>query len=126
LNTILYIGFGGFIGAVLRYIISGSVQQWVKPGFPYGTLVVNILGCLMIGILSYLTETRSTFSPEIRSFVFIGLLGAFTTFSTFSNETVGLFKGSAGSLALANVSIHLVLGLAAVWFGNMAARLMWR
>ena len=91
MSKILLVGFGGFVGAVLRYGISGWVQRWTgSVNFPYGTLAVNLLGCLVIGLLAGLAEDRGLFTPEARLFLFIGVLGAFTTFSTFGIETLNL------------------------------------
>lgn len=124
---ILCVGMGGFLGAILRYAISGQVQNWSKSiDFPYGTLVVNILGCLMIGLLSYLSETRGLFSAEVRLFVFIGILGSFTTYSTFSNEAVTLLGDGKHLAALAYIGGHLFLGLGAVWLGHVIAWQIWR
>jgi CrcB protein len=126
-EKIFLIGSGGFIGAVLRYVISGYVQEWTKRiDFPYGTLVVNLVGCLFIGLLSQLSETRGLFSAESRLFVFIGVLGSFTTFSTFSKETINLLSDGQNLLALANMGLHLAFGLAAVWFGHVIAYQIWR
>src|SRR5947199_2363196 len=89
----LWVGVGGFIGSVLRYILSGVVQDLTgRDDFPAGTLAVNLLGCLTIGLLSQLVEDRSAFSPETRAFVFMGILGGFTTFSAFGNETMNLWR----------------------------------
>jgi len=124
---ILCVGMGGFLGAILRYVISGRVQEWSKSiDFPYGTLVVNLLGCLVIGLLSYLSETRSMFSPEVRLCVFVGLLGSFTTYSTFSNEAMVLLGDGKHLAALAYIGTHLFLGLGAVWLGHMLAWQIWR
>jgi CrcB protein len=76
-QKILWVGIGGFAGAVLRYLACGHVQKWAEDSrFPYGTIVVNLVGCLIIGLLSWLADTRGIFTAEMRSFVFIGLLGA--------------------------------------------------
>ncbi len=124
---IFCVGMGGFLGAILRYAISGQVQNWSKSiDFPYGTLVVNILGCLAIGLLSYLSETRGMFSAEVRLCVFIGLLGSFTTYSTFSNEAMTLLGDGKHLAALAYISAHLFLGLGAVWLGHVLAWQIWR
>jgi CrcB protein len=119
MRNLILIGLGGFMGAILRFSVSGFVQQWFKSvNFPYGTLVVNLLGCFLIGWLSHTAEIRGLLSTEARSFIFIGLLGAFTTFSTFGNDTVSLFREGEDVLSLLNISLHLVLGLAAVWLGQ--------
>ena len=124
---ILCVGMGGFLGAILRYAISGQVQNWSKSiDFPYGTLVVNILGCLVIGLLSYLSETRGMFSAEVRLCVFIGILGSFTTYSTFSNEAMTLLGDGKHLVALTYIGAHLFLGLGAVWLGHVLAWQIWR
>src|SRR4051812_18579710 len=85
----LLVGAGGFIGSILRYLLSLSVQQWANSvGFPYATLIVNLLGCFLIGFLSEIAEAGGAFTAETRVFIFVGLLGGFTTFSSFGNETV--------------------------------------
>ena len=121
------IGAGGFVGAVLRYLVSGWVQN--RSGsiaFPYGTLSVNLIGCFVIGFLTFLVETRSFFSVETRSFILIGLLGSFTTFSTFGNETFALLRGGRLDMAAFYTGAHLVVGLVMVWVGRLAASGIWR
>lgn len=94
--------------------------------FPFGTLAVNTLGCLVIGFLSQLAETRGVFTPETRALVFVGVLGGFTTFSTFSNETWNLLRGNQIFPALTNIGAHLLLGLGAVWLGRTLAFWIWK
>ncbi len=120
------IGAGGFTGAVLRYLVSSWAQT--RSGsiiFPFGTLAVNMIGCLLIGFLTYLVETRSMFSMETRSFILIGLLGAFTTFSTFGNETLGLIRDSRVDLAIVNVGSQVIIGVGMVWLGRVIAAAVW-
>jgi len=120
-------GIGGFIGSVLRYSVSGFVQDWSRSiHFPYGTLAVNLIGCFAIGFLSQLAETRGFFSAETRTLIFIGVLGGFTTFSAFSNETINLWREGESLLATINVAAHLVLCLGAVWVSRALAYQMWR
>jgi len=127
MHNLLLIGLGGFTGALLRYSVSGFIQSWSKSlSFPYGTLVVNLLGCLLIGALSQVAEVRGVISPEARSFIFIGLLGAFTTFSTFGNDTVSLFRDGKDLLSFVNIGLHLVLGLSAVWLGQSLVSQPWK
>jgi CrcB protein len=127
LDKALFVGVGGFIGAILRYWTSGWAQQLTNSAvFPFGTLTVNTLGCLVIGFLSQLAETRGAFTPETRALVFVGVLGGFTTFSTFSNETWNLLRGSQIFPALTNIGAHLLLGLGAVWLGRTLAFWIWK
>jgi len=127
MSKILIIGIGGFIGAILRYLISGYVQHLTKSiGFPYGTLFVNILGCFIIGVLFHLSDMHGVFSSQSRSLIFIGILGSFTTFSTFGNESMSLFRDSENVMAMLNITSHIVLGLGAVWLGRALSILIWR
>jgi fluoride exporter len=127
LTNILLVGFGGFIGSVLRYLTSGYVQQSTKSiDFPYGTLAVNVIGCFIIGFLAQLAEDRGVFTSESRLFVFTGFLGGFTTFSSFGNETLNLARDSQILNALANVGLNVLLGLFAVWLGRTVSYLIWR
>lgn len=127
MQNLLLIGMGGFMGALLRYGVSGFIQNWSKSvNFPYGTLIVNLLGCLLIGALSQVAETKGVISSEARSFIFIGLLGAFTTFSTFGNDTVNLFREGENLLSYLNIGLHLILGLSAVWLGQTLVSQPWK
>ena len=127
MNKALLVGVGGFVGSILRYWVSGWVQQvTTSAGFPFGTLAVNLLGCLVIGFLSQLADVRGVFTPETRALVFVGVLGGFTTFSTFSNETFNLFRDNEVFSALANLTLQVVLGLGAVWLGRTLAYWIWR
>jgi fluoride exporter len=120
LEQILIIGAGGFIGAILRYLLSAQVQTYSKnAAFPLGTLGVNLLGAFLIGLLIELANTYGIFSPQLRSFLFIGILGALTTFSTFSLETVELLQEGWGAGALLNIGANVSLCLLAVWLGRM-------
>jgi CrcB protein len=122
---IILVGAGGCVGSVLRYVLSGWVHRVLdNPWFPYGTLVVNITGSVAIGFLAGLAENRSLFSSDTRLFVFIGLLGGFTTFSSFTVETLSLARNTQFVAALTNVAAQIILGLLAVWFGSLLARLI--
>ena len=88
MNKFFLVGVGGFVGSILRYWFSGLVQQWMQnAAFPFGTLAVNVIGCLIIGFLSQLADARGVFTAETRALVFVGVLGGFTTFSSFANES---------------------------------------
>jgi CrcB protein len=120
---LLLIACGGAIGAVLRYLLSGWAQGWVTGSvFPLGTLVVNMVGCFVIGMLSALFTVKLV-PAEYRPIILIGVIGAFTTFSTFGLETFQLLRDKEVGLAMLNVVLSNVAGLAAVWLGyRMAER----
>lgn len=125
MGKLVWIGIGGFIGSVCRYLLSSYVQQIARStGFPYGTLTVNLVGCFFIGLLAHLVDTRGILSIEVRAFLFIGFLGGFTTFSTFGNETLNLFRSGSNFLALVNIGAQIMLGLSAVWAGRALADLL--
>ena len=127
MRNLIFIGAGGFCGAILRYLISGGVQRWSQSvNFPFGTLTVNLIGCLVIGMLTRLDEVRGIMSPELRLLIMIGLLGAFTTYSTFSNEAMNLINDRRFHLALLYVASHVLLGLGAVFLGRISTYLIWR
>ena len=112
------IGSGGFLGALARYGLSGVVHSWIPfTTFPYGTVVVNLLGCFGIGALAGLAGSRQMFGPDFRAFAMIGLLGGFTTFSTFGYETFTMLRDGDYIRAAGNVGAHVFLGLAFVWLG---------
>lgn len=116
--NVLFVGAGGFFGAIARYLLAGAVYQlFPNSSFPSGTTVVNVLGCFVIGLLNGLLETRQVFGPETRLFLLIGLLGGFTTFSTFGFETMALMKDGEFLLAVMNVLVQVIFGLAAVFIG---------
>jgi CrcB protein len=124
---LLYVGLGGFAGSVLRYLVSGWMQQATgSVSFPWGTLFVNVAGCFAIGTLSYLADVRGIFHPEARLFLIVGLLGGFTTFSAFGNETMNLLRDGEALAAGVNVVISVALCLAAVWAGRAFAVAVWR
>jgi CrcB protein len=125
--NIFLIGIGGFFGSILRYLASGYVQQASRSiDFPYGTLVVNVLGCFIIGFLAQLAEDRGVFTNQSRLFVLVGFLGGFTTFSAFGNETLNLVREGQAMNALTNVGANVFLGLLAVWLGRTISFLIWR
>lgn len=122
---IVIIGLGGCVGAIFRYLVAGGVHALANTAsFPVGTMAVNVAGCLLIGIGGGLMESRQLFSPEWRAFLFIGILGSFTTFSTFGLETFNLAKEGQWLASFGNVGISLALGLAAVLAGHMLSRLL--
>lgn len=117
MSRLLLIALGGGFGAVARYLLGGVVQRAMGAGFPYGTLVVNVLGCLLIGLLFPPCTRRTTLS----AFVLIGALGGFTTFSTFSYETFRLANDGEFLRAFLNVVLSVTLGFGAVLIGYRLA-----
>lgn len=125
LIKILIVGSGGFIGSILRYLVSGWAYKISDlASFPIGTLVVNILGCLIIGFLGEFSASRTIFSSEVRIFLFIGILGGFTTFSTFGYESVSLLRQGAYFYSILNILLHFTICLLAVWCGIIIAKLL--
>jgi len=123
LGQIVLVGIGGCLGSVFRYLLSGIVQRsFPISEFPFGTLVVNVVGCLLIGLLHGLAETKQIIGPELRLFLMIGLLGGFTTFSTFGYETLALMRDAEVFRAMGNVVLQVLVGLTAVWLGDILGR----
>lgn len=115
---------GGGLGAVLRYWVQGLVYDRMGSAFPYGTVLVNIAGCFVIGLLMVSMEERFLASPALRLFLTVGILGGFTTFSSFSFETMALFRDGESALALANVGLSVLVCLCATWTGMKLGRLV--
>ncbi len=115
MQTVLFVGFGGFLGAIIRFLLSSFVQKSADTFFPIGTLSVNLLGGFLIGFLALYFEQYV--NPEYRALVITGFLGALTTFSTFSYETVLLLENTAYTKALINIMISVVLSLGATMLG---------
>jgi CrcB protein len=127
MTRILLVGLGGFLGSVARYLLGGAAQSLLGGAtFPLGTVVVNLSGCFVIGVLSQLAESRGAFSDLTRALVFAGVLGGYTTFSTFANESVSLFRAGEPVLGSLNVLGQVAGGLLAVWLGRLAGQLVWR
>jgi CrcB protein len=125
--TILYVALGGALGSVSRYLLGTWAQTISKSiDFPYGTLTVNLIGCFVIGFLSQLAEGRGAFTSESRMLVFIGILGGFTTFSSFGNDTINLLRDGEAFNALVNVGANVIVGLFLVWLGRASAYWIWR
>jgi CrcB protein len=125
--AIVFVALGGALGSVSRYLLASWTQILSKSiDFPYGTLTVNLIGCFVIGFLAQLAETRGAFTPEARAFIFVGILGGFTTFSSFGSDTINLFRDGETINALLNVGANVIVGLALVWLGRTIAYLIWR
>jgi len=122
LSNYLIIGLGGFLGAVARYTVALWVgQKWGRT-FPLGTFVVNISGSFLISLLMSLFTERFMVSPQVRLFLVVGFIGAYTTFSTFEYETGNLLKDGEWSIALANVILSVIAGFVALKLGELIAK----
>lgn len=119
---ILVIAGGGALGALLRFWVSSGVYAWLGRGFPYGTLAVNLLGSLLMGFLYVLMIERLAVGPEWRAALLVGFLGAFTTFSTFSLETLNLLEQAEVLKAAMNVVISVLACVFAAWLGVAGGR----
>ncbi len=129
---LLVIGAGGALGAILRFLTSEAVShsRWAQPSrvlgssFPWGTLVVNLTGCLAIGVATGLCYRRLLLHPDLRAFLLVGLLGGYTTFSTFSLETLELLRDGDHLPALINGLGSPILGIFGVWLGLSLSKLL--
>ena len=123
LRSLLIVGAGGFLGSVARYLVGTWVHSSLpRLAFPLGTLVVNVSGCFSIGILAALLEIRQVLTPGARLFLIVGVLGGFTTFSSFAWETLALTQAQQMGRAAVNVAAQVTLGLLAAWLGFALAR----
>jgi len=112
---------GGLCGTAGRYLLAGAVYKWLGTAFPYGTLAVNILGCLVIGFLGTIADNKFVLTPDAKLFLMVGLLGAFTTFSSLIYESWRLMQDGQLMLACINMVGSLLLGLFALWIGHVIA-----
>ena len=119
---ILAVAIGGAIGSVMRYLVSAWAAEKFGTQFPYGTLLVNVAGCFIIGLFLVLATERLALSPYWRLFIASGFLGGLTTFSSFSYETFQLFTQSQFLLAVQNIGINVLAGLTATYLGAVLAR----
>ena len=122
LPQIFAIMLGGALGATLRYLVSNGVYNLLGRDFPYGTLVVNILGSFLMGVLSVILLERCEVDSLLKLAILVGFLGAFTTFSTFSMETLALINKGALSHALLNMLTSVIVCIFAVWLGMLIAK----
>jgi fluoride exporter len=123
-KILLIIGSGSFLGGISRFLASKYVQNSVVSGFPYGTLIVNILGCFLIGLFYGISERYNWMNQEWKMFLTVGFCGGFTTFSTFANENMAMLRdGEFFHLAL-YTCLSVFLGFTAVWTGNMLTKLV--
>jgi CrcB protein len=124
LERTLVVGTGGFLGASARYLLGGAIYHWLPATFPWATFLINVTGCFGIGFLAVLAEERMLLGPGARLFLMVGVLGGYTTFSTFGYETIALLRDGSLAAASLNVLGQVALGLLAVWAGMAAARVL--
>lgn len=124
MGKLLLIGLAGFIGTLSRYWLSGAVARRYGETFPLGTLVVNLLGCFLVGLLFYLLQERFLVNQTVRTAVMIGLLGGFTTFSSFGLQTFTLLQDGEFGLAALNLTVANLIGLLLVWAGYTLAKVL--
>ena len=120
--NIVAVFIGGGLGSCARYLLQGAVQRWSGSLFPWGTLVVNIAGSFIIGVLMASLEERFLVQPSLRLFLTVGILGGFTTFSSFSYETMALLVGGSIGAGIANAGMSLCVCLLATWAGFSIGR----
>jgi len=117
IQKIIYLSLAGAAGTLARYWLGGLVQKNISIGFPFGTAAVNVAGCLVFGLLWALIEKRFVLSGEVKTFIFIGFFGAFTTFSSFAFDTVKLINDLRWAHAFGNILIHNVCGIVGIIIG---------
>lgn len=123
MNQIFAVALGGSFGAVFRFLVSTGIYQWLGRGFPFGTLVVNIIGSFLLGLLTEaLVVQRITFAHDYRAAILVGFIGAFTTFSTFSLETLYLIEQGSLTKAAGNIFVSVTACILAVWLGLLCSR----
>ena len=122
---VFIVGIGGFIGTVARYLLSQFIQKYFNTAFPLGTLIINILGCLIIGLLFGMFERGSLISSELRLFLTVGFCGGFTTFSTFSNDSVNLINDGELLYLMLYMGLSIFAGISFTFLGKILADYLW-
>jgi CrcB protein len=122
IKTIIYIGLGGAIGSVFRYLTSVLVSKYWNQSFPLATFLTNVLGCFIIGIIIGLLEKNNLANGNLKWFLVTGFCGGYTTFSTFGIENHSLLQSNQSLLAFSYIALSVVLGIFAVWFGLFVSK----
>lgn len=127
MSTIWMVGLGGAVGSIGRYAVGQWAERmWPAAALPVGTLIVNVVGCFLIGLVAAGVELRDILNPEWRALLIVGVLGGFTTFSTFAHESLTLGRDDQTAWALGNILASVALGLLAVWLGMTLGRALFR
>jgi len=124
IKTLMFIAVGGAFGAIMRFLSQATIYELVGKSFPYGTLFVNVVGSFLMGLLSVVLIEKFNLSAQWHMAILVGVLGSFTTFSTFSIETLVLFEQGDLFKAFANITVSIVLCITAVWAGAFFAKQM--
>jgi CrcB protein len=125
MTNIFLVGLGGFAGSIARYLLGGWILHHTMPArFPWSTFAVNVLGCLIIGVLSGLSERFEMISPAVRLLFFTGLLGGFTTFSAFGLETAFLMRRGEVFIAATYIAGSVIIGIGSLWLGLRAVHML--
>ena len=122
MQKLIWLAIAGACGTLARYGLGGAVHRWLGSGFPWGTAFVNIIGCLLFGIVWAAAGERSAMSPELRTIILVGFMGAFTTFSTFISESSQLFSASEFFLGMGNIVFQLVVAVSVFYLGLAIGR----
>ena len=122
LKTILFVGTGGFLGSVARYLVNVLIQNHFEGRFPLWTFAANILGCFLVGLLYGLFEHGNLMNNDVRSFLIVGFCGGFTTFSTFMHENFNMMSGGKFALCACYLALSLIIGLLACYLGHLVTR----
>lgn len=122
LRTIFIVGAGGFVGSVLRYLVQVFVEKGVMSTFPWGTLIANVVGSFIIGLVYALAEKGNLMNSEWRIFLAVGICGGFTTFSSFAYNNLNMLKAGSYAQLFLNVGGSLILGILAVYIGIIVVR----
>jgi CrcB protein len=123
IKTLLLIGTGGFLGSISRFLASRFVQNNIPSAFPFGTFLVNITGCLLIGLIYGFSEKSSLLTPGWKMFLTVGFCGGFTTFSTFANENLALLRDGNFFHFIVYSGLSVFLGIAATFFGVLITKI---
>ncbi len=123
-STLIFVAIGGAAGSVWRFAVMSAVGAMFGHGFPFGTVIVNVLGSFILGIMIEVSALVWSPSPELRAMIVVGVLGAFTTFSTFSLDVLTLMNRGEVGAAFAYVAVSVIAGIAALWLGLTLTRLV--
>jgi CrcB protein len=121
---LILIASGGALGSLARYLVSGAVHRVAPPFFPYGTFIVNVTGCAVFGVLAGLANERGMIGADGRAFLLVGVLGGYTTFSTFGFETYELLRAAKFTAAMTNAVGQVMVGVIGVWLGTVVSRML--